>query len=560
MVRLLGRRLVLTALAALVLACSAHGQNISFLGRAVPTRSAAGLIQPSDVTFKGYYFIPSTSSPLDGDFTYTLGGFAMKKVSGKWRFFINTALEGCSGGAYACDGSPVEFEEPATFNSSGVCTSTSTTCPTLDMTGASGGFLIYKANWGINDDGSFTNFFHGVTSSYYDSGGTLHTDLQRYVWRATFTPNGDYLVSYGKYYGISEDYSGAALVTLDSNVAGVRTTTAYGPFIFQDTAGGAIGFQHLGYYAARYWTIMPDGSMGFGAGDSGATQQGNAPYGPNLMSKTAWPTTATSNAFASRITGDRRWLGYYNLTGYMNGITGPGGDTGDGTLPVGQPNWDFRFPFLWPYVYEGIGNNCQQGACSGLNPAANSGVGTWGESSHLYGMLVIKTATKQGAIAFASTSTNHLIGTNTTACSVGALPVAHNWYCSGLTSPPCAGVGPPPGDNLSPVYRCAALAQNTGPVVTAQEAMWSIFDYDGDMTAVKNGTKTDYTVNPTATIWPEIDYSLVMSTNNWLNIPNAAVPGVYDPATNLFYVLLPRAVLVGCCGYASMIGVFHVAQ
>jgi hypothetical protein len=519
----------------------------------VDTRSQ---IVASDVTFVGYYNVPHNGWEYNGDaswgnFNFANGGFGMRKVAGVNHFYIAQSYpQGC-GPKSACNGAPVEFMEPASFNESGVCTSEAAKCPNPVM--ASGPGLTFVTNWGLNADGSAHDFYEGKQVLYWANDGfhDLRTAATIELHHATITPRGDWLTTYDLSYGNNPDFYGTLLVTLDSpnDGAGHPVTHAYGPLVLE-TPPGAMDHK-TGWFAGHYFVHMPDGSFGFGAGDSGDVQQGNAPNGPSVMTMPSWPTSQTPVNAAARLTATKTWMRYYNLNGVMNP---------DGTLPRGQPNQSYRYGYLWPYVFEGNkeGTDCGQGACLAIDPAKNGGVGTWQEGNLVGGVLMIKTATKQGAIAFLSTSTNHLVTSNTTDCKDAAGQVVnHSWYCSGASVPRCAGPG---GDYKSPVYRCTSLWQNTGPVMTHQEADWAIFRWS-DLEAVAAGTRIDYTVDPIDHVWPETQWSMPFPSaeSGDANIRHEAFPGRYDTDTNLFYVLIPRIVRLGPT-QQPLIAVFHVKQ
>ncbi len=99
----------------------------------------------------------------------------------------------------------------------------------------------------------------------------------------------------------------------------------------------------------------------------------------------------------------------------------------------------------------------------------------------------------------------------------------------------------------------------TGPAIHTQEAQWAIFNWD-DMQGVANGTTTDFTINPSSVIWPELAYDLTLAPTNRPDVLKYAVPGNYDPDTNLFYVLLPLAAHPTPYSAIPVIAVFHVAQ
>jgi hypothetical protein len=495
----------------------------------------------SDIELVGYYNVPHHGWESNGDaswgnFNYANGGFGLKTVGGKSRLLIGQTYGVGCGVKSACDGSPVEFEVPGTFNDQGVCTSDPTTCPSSRETAPPLKFIM---NWGLNADGSPHDFYERLQTKYWLGGGTNTLVDLTYVQlhHATVTPNGDWLQTYDVSYGNNPDLYGTVLVTMDKpdDGAGHPVTKAYGPLVLE-TPPKAM-HRKIGWFAGHYFVHMPDGTFGFGAGDSGDAQQGYAPNGPSVMTMPSWPTAATPVSASARLTATKTWMRYYNLNTFMKP---------DGSLPSGQPNWSYRYGYLWPYVFEGNkeGTDCGQGACVAIDPKKNAGVGTWQESNLVGGVVMIKTPTKRGAIAFLSTSTNHLVNSSTTDCKDAAGQIVnHTWYCSGASIPNCAGIG---GDYKSPVYRCTSLWQNTGPVMTHQEADWAIFRWT-DLEAVAAGTKVDYTVDPIDHVWPELKYNMPFPSaeSGDANIRHEAFPSRFDPVTRLFYVLIPRIVKLG---------------
>lgn len=537
---------------------SAFGQASGVLGTGVPKAGGSPLqIVGSDVTFLGYYNVPNdgTGGVLQGDFSFAFGGGAIKKVAGVNHFYINQSdSSGCISGA-ACDGSPVEFSEPATWSAAGVCTGGN--CPNTTL--ASGPNITYVTNWGLNDDLSHVNgsdFYHGLYVDYWadDGSNVLKTDCVCKIYYSIITPSGDYVSSSGIVYGNTHPFGGGFLVTFDSNSAGVRTTTAYGPIVFQ-TSAGYVGTQYTGEFAARYFSKMPDGSFCFGAGDSGQAQQGSAPNGPILFCAASWPTSSTTVAYNARFSATSTNMRFYNEAPFA---------FADGTPGI-APIVSYRHPFLYPYVSEvqvGAPHSqpcnpySNQGACEALDPLQNAGIGTWTETSHVTGIVPIKTLAKQGVIGFMSTGTNHTLG-NTTSCMH-----AHPWYCAGGPMPSCAGDGGGyAGTQSSPRYGCPVGYQVTGPTTTTtgQEAQWPIFSWT-DMLAVATGAKTDYTVDPVESIFPEVAFSLVVPPTSNASVLHHTVPIGYDTDTNLLYVLIPQIVQIGCCIHQPAIAVFHVAQ
>lgn len=551
------------------------------LGRGIPMASSgitASDITAADIDSANYYRVPLTDdngNTIHYQFPGFGGkqGFAVYKVAGVNHFFIATSDEGA--GATEV-GAPVEMTEPGVYNASGVCTSG--TCPSATYSTAN---RIPTANviadWGLNGDNTVHDIYGGNLQNLWDlSAGTLTatclTSGACEVGFATITPSGDWLISYNPNYGSggmnyvepngstlsTGTVSGAWLVHFVNPHTGggvARQTSVTGPYVFKDASattppiatypdlsGSGSTARYVGSFAAQYWVHMPDGSMGFGASDSQQMQQGGAPNGVSLQVAPAasWPTPSTPATSSARIVATQNWLHTYNLNGYYPSTGGA----------LTTANWSFIPPGSYPYVYEGNGSGCNNGACLEIDPAANGGQGSWTETSGNGGMVCIQTATKQGCIAFLKTATNHAVNGTDTSCTTtyGGMRVAHNWYQTG---------GSP-----SPVYGCTPGASNQGPTSTAFEDRWEFYKWS-DLQAVKGGTKTDYTVQPIDTLFSAVTYSLPTNGPN-SHIPAGftgsgvtSVAGGYDTDTNLLYVLF---IDLADTGTTPVIGVFHIKQ
>ncbi len=557
-------RLIISGLfiAAAVASLAGMQTRVGRLGKTIPkgTTSSSGSsadVTSEDLTFLGYYRVPlvddngNTIFLGPGGNTAVYPAASMYKTGGVNHFFISTEYNAPSAGA------PVEFTEPGVYDSNGNCVSG--TCPGANYATApriSSANVI--ANWGENKDGSSHDAFGGLIDKWWNlSTGALDSGCGdanpcQLQW-GTVTPNGDWLVSYSAGYGnhslVAEDTGttsssgyviGSILVHfIAANTGGNRSTAAYGPFTFKDGVstpppvsgyGSFSGFnwRSVGTYSARWWTVMPDGSMGWGSGDAGQTQYYGS-QGPTLQVAAAasWPTPATATSATTRILSTQNWLHFWSLSGYFDPVTG---------ALSGQTNWAFRMPGS-PYAYEGN----TQGVPTAINPAMNAGIGTTSDYDRVNGAVCIDTATKHGCIEFLDTSTNHNYTGGITDCSN-----AHRYYY------PSAG-------SFCPVHNCDVGGSNTGPVTNHQEARWLFYSWT-DMQAVKNGSKTDYTVEPIDTMFPSDTRGIPATTGVYQVVEKRAVPIGYDKDTNNLYVEFPSIDQQGCCEFYPVIAVYHVAQ
>jgi hypothetical protein len=482
----------------------------------------------------------------------------MHKTGGVNHFFVATTFNSTSAGA------PVEFTEPGIYNESGVCVSG--TCPGSDYaTAARISSSDVVANWGENADGSAHDAFGGLKDKWWNlatgdlDSGCGDSDGCYSQW-GVVTPNGDWLVSYSATYGnhsiVSEDDGtlsagghviGSILVHLiSSNNGGNRSTAAYGPFTFKDSGdavppvsgyGGSSGttFRAVGTYSARWFTVMPDGSLGWGSGDPGETQYYGA-QGPGLQVSpaSAWPTTTTTTSATTRIVADKSWLHYWDLDGFFNPAVG--------SLAGDQPNWAFRMPGF-PYAWEADGVHAYQGVPTAIDPGKNGGVGTWSDYDRVNGAIYIDTTSKAGLIEFLLTSTNHVFAANSG--NYNDCSNAHRYYDA------AAG-------NICPVHGCDVGGSNTGPVTNYSEPRW-VFYSASDLSAVRSKSKTDYSVDPVDTLFPG-DLTGIGIGGAYQIVSKQAVPIGYDKDTNNLYVSFEGVDHQGCCDYNPVIGVFHVAQ
>lgn len=578
------------------------------LGRGIPMATSGGGggtdLTASDLVFKGYKKMPYPVDDNGNAVHYQFGtgsyGFYPASIyidgSNVVHFFVatqgNQSWDGVTQTQTEAFGAPIEFTDNTVWDTAGNC---SANCPNTTLASAPRiAASAVVAQWGINADGSFHDFWSTMVNQWWNlstgaldgglpptpagcwyqaNGGQPFNDCQ--IDYFTVTPNGDVLASYQEEYGnpqpVSEDNGtllstghsvGAILVhPTSANHGGAHSSTAYGPFIFKDGSGvvppasgygGSTGtaFRAFSTWSARWFAVNADKSMCWGSGDPGPTQFYGT-QGPSLICKgtdaTAWPTSATPASATARITSDYELLHYWNLQGYFNAVT----DITGGALGA-QPNWSFRFPG-YQVAWEGDGTSSHQGVPTQINPWTNGGVTTWGDYDRVNGAVIINDGGKQGVIEFIDAQKNHHSPgtTGSVTCTGGASPStnepSHNYYCASC------GVD-------CPDHTCNIGTSNTGPASSHVEAQWPIFKW-ADMQAVKSGSLTDYTVSPSGTYYPADSIGLpvpyVEGSNGFAN-GHSTVPMGYDPVHHILYVELPEQDDQGTGNHNPVIAYFYI--
>jgi len=485
------------------------GFNMSpFIVKAVPPIPPIPPIPEDVISLSNIHYMGAIRFTISSSLQFTAGGLALRKVGGKTRFFILQDQNQ----RYT----PAEYESPAEFDSSGNLISG--TPLTADYHTTPQASLV--TNWGINNDSSPYDFYHGVAGKWYDSIGNAANDFFYYgggggIPVNCFYQGGRLYVMYGALYGTYHEW-GHMFCTLDNSNDGVGpVSTAYGPFNIQSPMSipypSSPTTEFKGLRGASYFLKTHDGGYGHGGAGAGASfQQGSGPDGPTLFTGFTLPDTTTPQGYPNVILTPYKSLVYYTLNGIMN--------PADGSISPGQPIWSFR-QGGYPYTYESA-----QGAYLAINPNLNGGVGTWTELDNLPGMVYANIGTKHGYIACMVRCSNHNIGSFQTGCTFGGETVAHTWYNAGGGSPPFCDHG------------CPSPVGVTGPVTTKRELVFCIYD-PSKLDEVKAGTRVDYSVDPEQFIYPTNDMDSLIQ----LVGPDTTGPAlsgcIIDETNNMFYIL-----------------------
>ncbi len=305
--------------------------------------------------------------------------------------------------------------------------------------------------------------------------------------------------------------------TLDNPSTGAFTS--YGPF--RTKATDSTGVKYGAWRCIFLWQNPLDDSMMCGS----TIQSGIAGsvMGPSMFGGLAWPTTSTPSGFgAPDLNLPDRYLMYY----YMNYINNAGSV---GSNPIRSARRSFK-----PYIFETFPNS--QGSTE-VNPALYGGVGSWTQRDVWKGGTWLELNSKRGVL-FATSLAGSTIQ-NPNDCNAG-----HVWYSN---------VG---GGTLQCSHGCMEQGGSTGPTVTAYFPAIQIYNPD-DLTAVKNGTKVDYTPDPVATIdLRDLGAKFTVPGNS-----TDAIGGFYfDPVRNYLFVAAPGADDKPTFGFPpwTLIHVFHV--
>lgn len=468
------------------------------------TQLPANVIAATNIHYMGAIRLPT----FGGYLQFTMGGLAVRRINGKTRFIILQDFH--------VTHAPAEYESPVEFDSLGNVVSGTPLTPDYQSTPQA----QYITNWGLNNDNSPYDFYHGIVGKWYDANGNAFNDFAEYgggggtTWNC-FYENGKLHIMYGALYGNYHEW-GHMFCTLDNPNNGIGpVSTAYGPFNIETPGNFPYPTSPLssirGLSRATFFLKTHDGGYGHGGAGSGAYQQEVNPGGPTLYLGFNLPDINTPQGYPNFIPTLYKGLNYYTLNGIMN--------PADGSLPVGQPIWGFRHP-NYPYPYES-----SQGAHLAINPNLNGGIGTWGESDATPGMVYINTGTKHGYLIAAVVCTNHKIGSYQTGCTFGGETVSHSWY---------AAAGNPYCD-----HGCIEPVAITGPVTTKREILFTVYD-PAKIEEVKNGTRVDYTLDPEYRIYPTDDMDpniLVTDVSN----TGATLCGItIDETNNMIYILMAQ--------------------
>jgi hypothetical protein len=249
--------------------------------------------------------------------------------------------------------------------------------------------------------------------------------------------------------------------SLDNPATGA--SRAYGPW--RTTVVDGDGRTWYGASRISGLTQTPDGKMG-GFGAYFVTTA--APWGPQLFSGADWPTSATPAGYGKPdIVVPHKYLTYYFMGGQISQTDG----TFNGKLRA------FRRRPPLGYVWHPTAGG---GIATEIDPVRNGGVGSWTNEDGLGGAIWLNLPDKHGVV-FAATFAGSP-SANPKVCGTG-----HLWYRNkGVGAEFCT-------------HGCVSPVDIAGPVTDAAFPAFLVYNPD-DLVKVKNGSLTDYTVEPTSII------------------------------------------------------------
>lgn len=370
------------------------------------------------------------------------------------------------------------------------------------------------------------NIYHGKRVSW-TSDGTLKT--LDYAVPAGLYWNEDTGLLYWTYadqYNVSGGRDWALGASSLDNPSG-PTTTAYGPWRVTATDGDGSTF--YGPWRTLYIFLAPDGTLA--GGSQPMSGNASAPWGPDMYAGIDWPTAGTPAGYGNPdLHQPDRYLEYYFMgnQGSANFVDANG-------LVHGNLR-SFRRTNEQA-LFENVGGATPLR----VNPALNGGVGSWAEQDGTSGAVWLQLTHKRGVIFMAN-----ICGA---VSQTPSDPLAcHEWYATGLNNFTCS-------------HGIVSHAGITGPVRTAGFPAFIIFDPD-DLTDVKNGDTTDYTVDPVSLIDLESTYGIRTADIGVIGAGKSIGGAYWDATRNYLFVIAGSAdnSRAGDNFLESLIHVFHIAD
>jgi hypothetical protein len=451
--------------------------GLSMRARATTPTPSLCYSHQSTLTASDITYLGAIRMPQSGvDTTFATGGMAGRIVNGQVHLFVY--------GNHNSSNDPVyEIADPG----SGYST---------DYTQAPRATLV--TNWG--------DVFHGKRTSWDASGAAL---TLQYVYPGGLYWNENRQLLYWTYndaYNVTgrPDW-GLGGSSLDNPAT--AQSTAYGPWRTMATDGDGATF--YGAWRCSYMFANPtDGSMMCGS----TIQSGNsrAPWGPDAYGGQAWPSPTTPGGYGSPdLNLSNRYLEYYymantNSANYVDQNGAVHGQLRSFRRTTEQPVW------------EQLSGNLSLRA----NPALNSGVGSWAEVDGTTGAIWLELANKRGVIyagrLAGAASQNPADCTN----------AAHEWYANASVHPPLGACS----------HGCLPPVAITGPVTTAAFPSFIVFNPD-DLLAVRGGSKTDYSTDPTSVIDLERTYGIHTADIKVVGAAKGIAGFYFDPIRKYLFVI-----------------------
>ncbi|HKW01005.1 MAG TPA: hypothetical protein VJN96_14360 [Vicinamibacterales bacterium] len=451
--------------------------------RTNPT-TATNVLQASDISYLGAIRVPE-----DGvDARYAYGGLAGRIVNGHVRLFIygNTVPQDPTLKDWV-----YEIEDPG-----GGYTADYTNAPRAHLVTTWGDIYHGKRIYYDFTNGSGDPWFSGYTTPeglYWND----QTHLLYWTWFNAYNVAG------------YPDFNLGATSLDDPNTG---ASTSYGPWRMTVTDGD--GATHYGPWRCLYLFANPsDGTMMCGS----HLQSGSArsPWGPDAYGGAPWPTSATPAGYnRPDIRMPNRYLEYYFMGSTSTGNYVDSNGAVHGQLRAARRRFQ---PPVWEN-YAAIHNDTLR-----ANPSLNGGVTSWSEVDVASGAVWLELTHKHGVI-FVTT-----LAGSTSQNVNNCVNTAHVWYGN-------AGVNPPYG---ACSHGCGPVGA-TGPSTTAAFPSFTIYNPD-DLVAVRNGSKIDYSIEPTSVI--DLERSYGIHTAPVSNIGAfKTIRGIYfDPIRKYLFVLAPQS-------------------
>jgi hypothetical protein len=424
-------------------------------------------------------YLGAIRMPTGVDTTFSYGGMTGRMVAGRLHLLLY-------GNSVTLHNPVYEIEDPGSYST--------------NYSQAPQATLV--TNWG--------DIYHGKKVSYDASGAVNAGD---FVVDGLYWNESTHLLYWTYYdsYNVSHHPDwGLGATSLDD--ASTGSSTAYGPWRASVTDGD--GQTHYGPWRCRYIFSNPlDGTMT--CGSSLISGIGNSPWGPDAYGGAQWPTAATPAGFGRPdLALPNRYLEYYFMantlgTDYVDANGMLHGRLRAARRVLEQPVWE---------DYIGLHNTTVR-----VNPAFNGGVGSWSDMDNTMGAIWLELANKH-AVIFA----NYLVG-GTSQNTADCTNAGHVWYSS-------AGINPPIG---ACSHGCAPPG-GTGPVATAAFPAFSIYDPD-DLLAVRNGVRTDYTVEPREVIDLQRAYGIKTAPDGTIGGAKTVRGFYFDPVRKYLFVVSNQA-------------------
>lgn len=240
-----------------------------------------------------------------------------------------------------------------------------------------------------------------------------------------------------------------------------------------------------------------------------ASGNNKSPWGPDMWVG-SFPTAATPAGYGNPDIAISKYLTYYTMFGRINTTTG----TWTGNVTSCRRPGDYFFEPGYTNTH--------------IDPTLNGGIGSWTELDFWNDMTWIDLPDCHGVIY------------------TGVLASAHEWYSTANQNHINCSHGVPPPVTI------------TGPVSTDAYPFMAIYNPD-DLTAVRNGSRVDYTVDPAQLVNARAQWNLQTAPINSVGSARSISGQYFDAVTRKLYICAPEAeVVVQNQYYLPIVHVFQL--